>query len=80
MPARPKKPKTLAQIMAEGKAFRAAAMPVARGSGFDKLSQKNNAFDNGTTRKDEKPYPPVVKKAVKVVCIHQVPPHKSKHS
>lgn len=53
MAPRVKKPKTLAQIRDEGTAFRRAAMPVAKGSGFDKLTEKNKAFSNGTTRVDQ---------------------------
>lgn len=53
MAPKKKKPLTLAQIRAESATFRASAMPVSRGSAFDKLTQKNAAFENGVTRKGE---------------------------
>lgn len=77
MAPRPKKPLTLAQIRAEGTAFRAAAMPAAKGSAFYALTQKNNAFLNGTTRRDEfnrkrndddDVCSPAAKKTFKTVC------------
>lgn len=44
---------TLADIRAQSAAYTKAAMPVSSGSAFHKLTQKNNAFLNGTTRRDE---------------------------